>query len=77
MSGTAYFTQECPTCGRSLHVRVTYLGRTVACKHCQGEFVASDPENLPVAADDKSGVVLLERVDELLATADAWRKRPR
>ncbi len=73
----AYFIQECPTCGRQLQVRVTYLGKTVACKHCQGQFVASDPDNQPATSPHQSGVVLLDRVEELIATADDWRRRPR
>ena len=77
MSSTTYFIQECPTCGRRLQVRVTYLGKHVACKHCQGQFVASDPENSPPATDEDSGVVLLDRVDELLASVDDLRRRPR
>ena len=27
MPGGTYFVQECPTCGRSLQVRVEYLGK--------------------------------------------------
>ena len=41
MSGAVYFFQVCPVCGRSLRIGVAYLGRTVACRHCRGEFTAS------------------------------------
>ena len=34
MAGVTYFVQECPTCGRRLQVRVIYLGKRVACRHC-------------------------------------------
>jgi hypothetical protein len=63
-----YFVQECPTCGRRLQIRVTYLGRRMVCQHCLGEFVASDPANrqdAPVDAQDD----ILARADDLLATA--------
>ena len=63
-----YYVQECPTCGRSLQIRVAYLGRRMVCQHCLGEFEATDPANKqntpPVGHDD-----LLARADDLLATA--------
>jgi DNA-directed RNA polymerase subunit RPC12/RpoP len=64
MPNTTYFVQDCPTCGRRLQVRVEYLGRRVACQHCHGVFVATDPSNL--GAD--SGSVILRRANELLST---------
>ena len=63
MPNKTYFVQECPTCGRRLQVRVEYLGRRVACQHCQGIFVATDPAN---SQDGDSGSVLLRRANELL-----------
>ena len=74
MSGATYFVQECPTCGRRLQVRIEYLGRTVVCQHCRGPFLARDLEG---CAPDESGGALLERVDQLLASADERRSRPR
>lgn len=51
-----YYVQECPTCGRSLQIRVAYLGRRMVCQHCLGEFEATDPANKqntpPVGHDD-------------------------
>lgn len=47
MPNVTYFVQDCPTCGRKLNVRVEYLGRKVVCQHCQGSFVAWDPEGAP------------------------------
>ena len=39
-----YYLQPCPTCGRRLQVRIEYLGKQLACSHCQGAFIASDPD---------------------------------
>ena len=67
MTNATFFLQECPTCGRRLQVRVTYLGRDLECPHCSGRFMARDP-NIPLRSldDDKS---ILEKADELLAAA--------
>lgn len=67
-----YYIQECPTCGRSLRVRVAYLGRQVACQHCDAHFTATDPAS---ALDDAvdSGSSLLERADQLLESVDRSR----
>jgi hypothetical protein len=68
MSKSVYFVQECPTCGRSLEVRIEYLGKFVVCQHCQGRFVACDPElHAPLMSTAASD--LLQRADELLARA--------
>ena len=65
MSCKTNFVQECPTCGRRLHIRVEYLGKSVVCQHCRGKFLAFDAAGrqcaLPESAD-----TLLRRVDELL-----------
>jgi len=65
-SGT-YYVQECPTCGRSLQVRVEYLGKRVACQHCAAKFEACDPSsrNYPPM---ESGISLLARAEELIDT---------
>jgi len=65
MLNSTYFIQECPTCGRRLQIRVEYLGKRVACQHCQGKFIARDPAGAP---GDDSGEKneLLRRADELL-----------
>jgi DNA-directed RNA polymerase subunit RPC12/RpoP len=74
MSGATYYMQDCPTCGRQLQVRVAYLGRTVMCQHCRGRFLAADSAD--GAADaSSSGLALLQRADELIATADAMKHR--
>jgi hypothetical protein len=42
-----FFYQECPVCGRHLRIRVEHLGRELAWTHCQGLFIARDPELPP------------------------------
>lgn len=74
MSGALFFVQQCPTCGRQIEVRVMYLGRNVVCRHCRGAFLASDADSS--TPHDSSEAVLL-RVDELLASAEQMKRRPR
>ena len=77
MSRTTYFVQECPTCGRTAQIRVEYLGRTVFCRHCRGEFEACDPSSTTYPPPE-SGIALLRRADELLETVEQHvRVRPR
>jgi len=68
MSTYTYFVQECPTCGRRLHVRVVYLGKKVVCQHCSGKFTARDPAGSRPEYGESSDA-LLRRVDELLQDA--------
>ena len=68
MTHPTYFSQECPTCGRRLRVRVQYLGKAVICQHCHGRFEAFDSENAPPLPSD-SGLSLLDRANELLSSA--------
>ena len=65
MAGITFFVQECPTCGRRLQVRLNYLGKRLACRHCGAQFAACDPQspNYPPA---DSSLALLQRVDQLL-----------
>jgi hypothetical protein len=65
MPGATYFVQECPTCGRRLQIRVEYLGKRVACQHCQGRFLAIDPASHRGGSVDH-GSSLLRRANELL-----------
>jgi uncharacterized protein YbaR (Trm112 family) len=65
MSESTYFLQQCPTCGRSLHIRVEYLGRKVCCPHCRGRLVAFDSEGTGPAPSAES-LAIMRRVDELL-----------
>ncbi|MCS7469512.1 response regulator [Stieleria sp. ICT_E10.1] len=59
------FTRSCPTCGRRIQIRGSLLGRVVACRHCNAEFVAS-------ASDDATGCIddaqrLMDRVESVLS----------
>jgi DNA-directed RNA polymerase subunit RPC12/RpoP len=74
MSKSAYFIQECPTCGRSLQVRVEYLGRQVVCQHCRGQFLATDRVEVQRMSD--SGFNLM-RANELLELVEQRKARPR
>ncbi len=65
MPGATYFVQECPTCGRRLQIRVEYLGKRVACQHCQGNFVATD-NSASRSNPDGDGSSILHRANELL-----------
>ncbi len=68
MSNSAYYIQECSTCGRTLQIRVKYLGKKVTCQHCGASFRAADPGcegSVPIA----SGKSLLARAEKLLETA--------
>jgi hypothetical protein len=76
MFGATYFVQACPICGRNLQVRLEYLGRSILCPHCEGQFTALDPAMEPECMSD-SGEYLLIRADELLATSTAQPRRPR
>jgi hypothetical protein len=67
----AYFVQECPTCGRSLQIRVDYLGKRVICQHCHGSLMARAQE--PAA---HRGVDLLRRASELIDLAEQRLPRP-
>lgn len=67
MRKSTYYVQECPTCGRTLEIRVEYLGREVVCQHCRGHFIATDPATLRVPDGEQSAI--MRRADELLAQA--------
>jgi hypothetical protein len=70
MPSSTFFIQECPTCGRSLQVRVRFLGKTVTCIHCRGEFEACDPTSAKYPPQ-LSGIRLLQRADELLDSVES------
>ena len=76
MFRATYFVQACPICGRNLQVRLEYLGRTILCPHCNGQFVGSDPATEPANSSD-SGEYLLNRADELLSSVGSTIRRPR
>jgi hypothetical protein len=70
MSRKTYFHQECPTCGRTLQVRVEYLGRQMTCQHCGAQFEACDPAS-GTCPPNESGIALLRRAEELLNAAES------
>ena len=74
MGRSTYFMQECPTCGRNLQIRIEYLGKQVACLHCDAEFEACDPASAAYPPM-KSGLALLQRADELLEMVAAANRR--
>ncbi len=76
MSKSAYFMQECNTCGRSLRIRVEYLGKQVVCQHCKSQFMAADATGRAASPPNVESTVL-ERADQLLAAANAIKNRPR
>ena len=76
MSKPSYFLQECSTCGRSLRIRVEYLGKRVVCQHCKTHFRAAEAVGRgesPVKVES----VVLKRADRLLSAADQIKQRPR
>jgi len=70
MSCSTYYIQECPTCGRTLQVRVEYLGKKVSCQHCAASFCAIDPSSDELDPS-VSGLSLLARAEELIESASA------
>ena len=72
MSGATYFVQDCPVCGRCLQVRLELWGKSVACRHCQGVFVACDPSTSSRRMPD-SREAIMDRANELLSL----KPRPR
>lgn len=77
MFPATYFVQACPICGRSLQIRLEYMGRSVACQHCRGKFTAADPALQPVEPQLQPIDDLLSRADELLAISTVPRPVPR
>lgn len=65
MANGTFFVQQCPTCGRRLNIRVAYLGRTVMCQHCRGQFTALDPASHRSAEAGSAESIML-RAEELL-----------
>jgi hypothetical protein len=72
-SRATFFVQECPVCGRHLQVRLEFLGKAVACMHCQGQFVGCDPAMLEQGTPN--GLDLLSKANRLLASTDAAEAR--
>jgi hypothetical protein len=75
MSNPTYFVQECPTCGRTLQIRVEYLGRKVVCQHCQGALTAADPNMRCDCGESRKSLLL--RAEELLSTVSLRKTQSR
>ena len=73
MPRIAYYCQDCPTCGRNLRIRVEYLGRSLCCPHCRGEFRAIDPSSRPFTGRQVHPN-LLDRANELLQAVHQHRQ---
>jgi hypothetical protein len=69
VSLVAFFVQECPTCGRSLEVRVELLGKQVYCQHCGASFRAQNREFRSIDNPDTES--LLRRAERLLAESQS------
>ncbi len=63
---TTFFQQECPVCGRHLRVRIEYLGRQIACRHCGHRMIAADSPS-PSSRRDASVHAALQRANQWLA----------
>ena len=74
MSNSTYFVQECPTCGRRLHIRVKYLGKSVVCQHCRGRFMACDPTSNRYGPSDSA---VMRRAEQLLEDAAVGKEHSR
>lgn len=70
MSGSVYYHQGCPICGRMLRIGVRLLGQRVFCQHCGGGFCATDTDlqNDELTAGKQSQN---DRVEKLLKQAAA------
>jgi hypothetical protein len=68
MPSGAYFIRNCPTCGRSLEIRVEYLGKLLKCRHCTAEFLAVDDSAAIANASDGAAHELLARAERLIAS---------
>lgn len=74
MPRIAHYYQDCPICGRTLQVRVEYLGKSLNCPQCRGQFRAIDPSGPPAhdarvrqEAQRHDEISLMDRVNDLLS----------
>ncbi len=67
MAAGTYFIRSCPTCGRTLEIRVELLNRNVECSHCHATFVATETEERSVS--DLRIEQALARTQQFLASA--------
>ncbi len=52
MNETIYFARSCPACGRTIQIKLSYLGKQVRCVHCSREFSATDEHAESASMDD-------------------------
>lgn len=57
MTQAVFFVQGCPTCGRASQVRLEYLGTSVQCRHCGGEFIAQDDAALHLEKEQSRSAI--------------------
>ena len=67
MARIAHYYQDCPTCGRTLQIRVEYLGRILCCPHCRGQLRAADPSGWQ--GPRPSRLDMVDRANALLDSA--------
>jgi len=71
MSSRTYFSQDCPTCGRKLRIRVEYLGKLLVCQHCNGRLRAREATRIDEAEESSK---ILKRANELIASVEHRRE---
>lgn len=69
MATGTYFIRSCPTCGRTLEIRVELLNRKVECSHCHATFTATESEERSIS--DVRIEQALARTQKFLATVNA------
>jgi hypothetical protein len=74
MDDDARLVQRCPACNERLHIRMAYVNKRVACRHCRHEFLVRDPSSSQFSISD-SGLALLQRIDEMLEQAQQSPKK--
>ena len=52
MSSATYFVRSCPACGRTVQIKLSYLGKNMRCTHCSREFLATDEHAESASLDD-------------------------
>ncbi len=72
MSHCTLFVQECPTCSRTLEIRIDHLGKGVYCEHCGAGFVANDAQN--PSAEKLDAETLLSRAEKLLSDTQSMSR---
>lgn len=70
MVGGAHFVKSCPTCSRTLQIKVQYMGRRVSCGHCHARFLATESDSAHAMNDVLARAELMRRADELLGSVE-------